>query len=298
MTTIDWAGMMANSQKIGEPIPEGDYPAVCEDASFTQSRAGEPQWKITWKIVGGAHNNRRVLDSQTLATAPDEKGAQRRGFFFRDMKSLGMDDSFFAQMPPGELVAQRIVGLQAMLTVTINANGYNNVRGYQVVGQAAQQPQQAMQPQGFQPQQAAQQPMQAQPQAGFPQQQQQFQPAAAAPQPQPMQQPQQYPQQGFQQPQQQQFGQPQQQGFPQAQPQPGFPQDPTNVTQTAGYQQLGGPQPQQQGFPQAQAPAQQPVQGVQGPMPPQGFQQPQEPAQDPNQPQQNGQFTPQPQAPF
>lgn len=283
MTTIDWATMMANSQKIGEPIPEGDYPAVCEDASFGQSKAGEPQWRITWKIVGGAHNNRRVLDQQTLAQAPDEKGAQRRGFFFRNMKSLGMDDGFFAQMPPGEMVAQRIVGLQAMLTLIINQNGYNNVRGYQLVGGAvAQQPQQMQQAQA---QPGFQQPMQ--PQQGFPQQGG-FQPAAAQPQPQPGQYQQQFgqpqpgfPEQqgGFQQPQQAQpMQQPQQGGYGQQFQQPqgpmppqGFqrPQEPQNVTQTPGYQQAGGPQPQQ--------------------------------PQDPNQPQQNGQqqpFTPQPQAPF
>lgn len=287
MTTINWQEMMANSQKIGEPVPEGDYPAVAEEASYGSSKGNEPQWRVTWKLVGGPHNNRRVLDQFTLSQKPDEKGAQTRGFFFRDMKSLGLDDAFFATMPDENFIAQRLTGLQAMLSLTVNDRGYNNVQRYALIAGAAQaQPAQQAQPApgGFQPQA---QPM---PQQGFQQPMQQgFQPAAAAPQPQPMQQPQ------YQQPMQPQ----QAPGFAQPQPQP------MQAPQQGGFQQPQqfeqAPQPAQQQMPMQQAPQgfQQPQMGVQGPMPPQQVQlgPDGQPLQQPTQVDPNG-FTPQPQAPF
>lgn len=288
MTTINWQQMMANSAKIGEPVPEGDYPAVSEEATFGQSRAGDPQWKITWRLIGGPHNGRRVFDNQTLAQGDDEKAAQRRGFFFRDMKNLGFDDNFFAQMPEGEALAQALLGINAVLTVTINSNNYNNVNGYQRIADPSAamqqpgfnqpQPAQQMQPQGFQqPQPAPQQAWQQPAAAGFGQPQQG----------------------GFQQApqQQQQFGQPMQpQGGYDPSQQYGQPQGLQQPAQAApgGFQQPQG----QQGLMQPQMPPQQPqAGGLQQPAPqigPDGqpLQQPQ-PA-DPN----AQQYTPQPRPPF
>jgi hypothetical protein len=298
MTTIDWAQMMANSAKIGEPIPEGDYAAVAEEVTFGDSRQGDPQWKITWRLIGGPHNSRRVFDNQTLASGGDEKSAQRRGFFFRDMKSLGLGEQFFAQMPPGEAVAQAIQGINAMITIVINGQ-YNNVQRYALMsaGQAGamQQPhQQPALPQqgGFQQPQGFVQ----QPQTGF---QPQMQPAAAQGG---FQQPQQPMQPQFQQPAPQQ-GDPNQFAQPMGQPQGGF-QQPAQQPQMAP--QPGMQQMPPQGFAQPQAA---PQQGLMQPQmgqqvdPQQGMvQQPQQPAPDPNQPQ-NGQqapqqYTPQPQPPF
>lgn len=284
MTTIAWGQHISNTQKLGEPVPAGQYPAICEEALFTSSSKGDPQWKMRWRLIGGPHNNRTILDNQTLATGTDEKAPIRRGFFFQAMEQLGMPSEFFIQAnPPGELVAQRLQGINALLDLTINDRNFNNVQRYTLTGGAQPMEQQA-QPQGFNP--AAQQMPQAQPGGfqppqpqGFDQQMPQpqvqpqpqgYQPAAAQPYPQQMPQAQPQPGQGYVDPSQQQM-QPQG-GFQQAQPQvqaQGQPMAPMQagmpMAPQGGYvpEQAGQVQPQPQVGPDGQPLAQNGQQGPQ-----------------------------------
>jgi hypothetical protein len=242
MTSVPFSQLMQDSTTVGEPVPAGKYPAIVEKCAFGVAKNGQdPQWKFTWRLQGGAQNNRPVMDQQTLPlNGPDmDKVRLRRGFFFRDMGQLGFDRNFFMTDPDGNVIAQMLVGRSAMIEVTVDGK-YNNVNGYEPLAgqQAPAQPMQQAQPQpgGFAPQPAQQfaqqqapaqfqQPAAAQPQQGFqPQPAQQFppqQPAASAQPPsQPVPPGQQYfdPQTG----QPVQLEQPQmagqQQAFPQAQP--------------------------------------------------------------------------------
>lgn len=249
MTSIDWQAMMANSTKVGEPIPDGTYQVVSESATFGSSRNGDPQWKVVWRIIGGPQNGRKVFDQFTLSQGSDDKAALTRGFFFRDLKSLGIDEAFFAQMPANEVIAQRLGNLNAVISVVKNGQ-YSNVDGYTLSGPAGGAvPEMAAQP-GFQPpaQPQFQQPQPQQP--AFQPQPQYQQPAAPQPYPQ---QPQPQPQFGqqpmapaFQPPVQPQAA-PGQQFQPQAAPaQPPAPQapyDPNGQQPPADPNQQFTPQP-------------------------------------------------------
>lgn len=96
MTTTSWDELIKNSAGSFDPLPNGDYDVVCVDAQPAQSTTGKAMIKAKFKVQGGPHDGRHLWNQFTIS--PENPNAL--SFFFQHMKVLGMDNSFFAQLPP------------------------------------------------------------------------------------------------------------------------------------------------------------------------------------------------------
>ena len=315
---INFQQLMAEAGEGFQPIPAGPYSVECEKAEATRSKSAQaPQVRVTLRILGGAHNGRKLFDQFTIMAG----NPVVLGFFFDNMAAFGLDRSFFAQLTmadPMPYVAQMLLGRQANVTVVVEpyqgvdrnkVKTYRPIQGGQPAMQGTMPGMPAMIPQPGQFTGAM--PVAPQPQftpqgppPGFPPQPpyvpQQPQPPMA---PQPPQMPQGVPtppapqvplvqeQAPWQQQPAAQYAPPPEQQYQQPQPQPQYAPQPIPIApgeQQAQPQQapVWQPQPEQQGAPTWQPSG-----------PPPGYVDPNQPQQAPPQPQPQPQYQQPPQAP-
>ena len=63
MAAFNYQALVQEAQAAGaqtsfEPIPEGEYEAAVKEAKAQQSKKGDPQLVVTFKVEGGPHNGR------------------------------------------------------------------------------------------------------------------------------------------------------------------------------------------------------------------------------------------------
>lgn len=203
MTTMSWDELIKNSAGSFDPVPNGDYDVLCVEASAAQTQNAKAMVKAKFRIQGGPHDGRHLWNQFVIS--PENPNAL--SFFFQHMKVFGMDENFFAQLPPvnahlgaDDPSLQRIAAsmLNRPARVTVNIREWNgqkrnnitalkaplgpigsNVSAPQVAAPGVPAPQPAATPQPAPP--VAQPPAPA-PQAPVPQ----APPAAAPPAPQPV----------------------------------------------------------------------------------------------------------------
>lgn len=115
MTTVNFTQVLQDAKSASfEALPVGDYDVEVDKADSVTSSNGRPMIKATFKVIVGPHTNRKVINNFVLVV--DNPTAL--AIFFRNMKAMGLDDTFFASLgPSGTLdpVAQSLVGRRARL---------------------------------------------------------------------------------------------------------------------------------------------------------------------------------------
>lgn len=233
---INFSQLMAEAGEGFSPVPAGPYTVECEKSEAVKSSTQKPQIRVTLRVLGGAHNGRKLFDQFTLSAG----NPAALGFFFDNMAAFGLDRSFFSQLQmedPMPYVAQMLLGRQCNVAVGIEPYqgvDRNKIKQYRPIAggqQPANMPMQAGAP-GYAPAPTMGAMPVAQPQAPQPQ----FQPQQPPMPP------------GFQ-PQQPQYAQPPQPPQPQyaqpAQEQAPWQQQAAEYTQQLPEQQYQ-PQPQPQ----------------------------------------------------
>lgn len=129
MTTIDFGQLMKEAGEGFKPIPNGPYTAEVAKCEAVTASTGKPMLKVQWRILGGPHEGRIVFDNIVLTAGNPNALA----FFFRDMATLGLDSTYFAQNPPFDQVAAALMGRTA--TIEVGTKQYkgqdrNEVNGY------------------------------------------------------------------------------------------------------------------------------------------------------------------------
>lgn len=71
MSAFDYQSLIAQAQASGatstyEPLPVGDYNVVVEKAEATNSKKGDPQLVITFKVADGPFQNRKLWHRLTF----------------------------------------------------------------------------------------------------------------------------------------------------------------------------------------------------------------------------------------
>jgi len=130
MTSVSWSDLIKNSAGSFDPLPSGDYDVVCVSAEAAQSSTGKAMIKAKFRVQGGPHDGRHIWNQFVIS--PENPNAL--SFFFQHMKVFGMDENFFAQLPPvnahlgaNDPSLQRIAAtmLNRPARVTVNQRSWN-----------------------------------------------------------------------------------------------------------------------------------------------------------------------------
>lgn len=108
MTQLNWAELVKDAAASGnsntgsfEPLPAGVYDLKVLGVEVRQTSTGKTMFSVTTEVQTGSYAKRRLWDN--IVISPDSPGAM--GFFFRKMKALGLDESYFARNPSEQAIA-------------------------------------------------------------------------------------------------------------------------------------------------------------------------------------------------
>ena len=113
MTSIDWGTLMGEAEDGFTLAPPGDYGVIVREAEAMTYRTGNRGIKVKFAIESGPNAGNIIFNNFVLT--PDNPKAL--GFFFRNMRTFGMDADFFAKNPPLEALAEFITGRRVVVNV-------------------------------------------------------------------------------------------------------------------------------------------------------------------------------------
>src|SRR5690606_4639748 len=96
MTVMSWDELIKSSAGSFDPLPNGHYDVVCVSAEAAQTQNGKAMVKAKFRVQGGPHDGRHIWHQFVIS--PENPNAL--SFFFQHMEVFGMDENFFAQLPP------------------------------------------------------------------------------------------------------------------------------------------------------------------------------------------------------
>jgi len=92
-----------------DPIPNGKYLAEITHAEVGTSQKGNVKIAITWTVIGGEYDGRKVYDNMTFT--PDSLWRAKK-----TLQALGWPKDFSGDVEPEELIGQ-----QAQIAVALDA---------------------------------------------------------------------------------------------------------------------------------------------------------------------------------
>lgn len=115
MPEYNWGQLLQEADAGVQPIPAGEYEAQCGSAVLKQTANGKDMIQARYNIVNGPAVGRPVWNNFVLSP----ENSQSMGFFFRHMKSHGLDDGFFKANPSPTQVAENLVGKMVHIVVKL-----------------------------------------------------------------------------------------------------------------------------------------------------------------------------------
>ncbi len=112
---MDWNELQKQAEEAFAVIPKGEYPFTIVESSHVKASTGKDMIKIKGRIDGGPQHNRTFFNNFVLV--PDNP--QSMGFFFRNMKALGLGPEFFNTQPNLGQVADALSGRSAIAVLDI-----------------------------------------------------------------------------------------------------------------------------------------------------------------------------------
>jgi len=132
VTTVDFMKALADAKSASfEALPIGDYDIEIIKSDAVRSGNDKPMIKVQGRVLSGPYEKRQIFNNFVLST--DNPNAM--AIFFRHMKCMGLDDSFFASMGQnGDMatVASALVGRRSRWTLGIRqwqGEDRNEVKG-------------------------------------------------------------------------------------------------------------------------------------------------------------------------
>jgi hypothetical protein len=108
-----WGGLIQDAKKASEPITEGQHRVRITDASAGQSSTGKLMFTIKTEILEGTDAKRKMTTNLTVSP---ENGTAL-AIFFQNMSAIGIPDTFFAQEPQPDQIAQAMIGREVTVVV-------------------------------------------------------------------------------------------------------------------------------------------------------------------------------------
>lgn len=93
--------------------PPGTYDVVVTQGTAKTTSAGKDMIVVQFQIQGGPHGGRKVPNNFVISP----ENANALGFFFRHMRAMGLDSTYFSQNPSPQKVAADLVGKTCRIEV-------------------------------------------------------------------------------------------------------------------------------------------------------------------------------------
>jgi hypothetical protein len=114
MATANWADLVKAAEDAGfSNCPPGTYDVKVVAAEAKQTSAQKDMIVVKFEIIGGPHGGRKVPNNFVISP----ENANALGFFFRHMRALGLDSTYFNSNPPVAQVAADLVGKECRIEV-------------------------------------------------------------------------------------------------------------------------------------------------------------------------------------
>lgn len=114
MATANFSDLLKAAEDAGfSNCPPGTYDVTVAEATSKQTSAGKDMIVVKFQIVGGPHGGRKVPNNFVISP----ENANALGFFFRHMRAMGLDSTYFAQNPSPQKVAADLVGRNCRIEV-------------------------------------------------------------------------------------------------------------------------------------------------------------------------------------
>lgn len=116
MSSANFKDLMKAAEDAGySNCPPGTYDVRVIAVEAKQSAKGKDMFVVKFEITGGPHGGRKVTNRITISP---ESGAAL-AFFFRDMRSMGLDAAYFATDPSVQKVAADLIGKTCRIEVGV-----------------------------------------------------------------------------------------------------------------------------------------------------------------------------------
>jgi hypothetical protein len=107
MASAAWADLIKAAEDAGfSLIPNATYDVKVAAAEAKTTAKGKDMISLKYEITTGPHAGRKV--SNNFVISPESPVAL--GFFFREMKAMGLDHAYFGANPAMNAVAANLVG--------------------------------------------------------------------------------------------------------------------------------------------------------------------------------------------
>lgn len=121
MADFTWSDLKKAAEDAGfVVVPKGLYNAVISKSEAKKTSQGKDQIKVVFKILDGPLAGKPV--NSQFVISPENPTAL--GFFFRHMKAMGLDGSYFATLAPGAVgmnkLANDLIGRSCQIDVVID----------------------------------------------------------------------------------------------------------------------------------------------------------------------------------
>lgn len=131
MAEAAWSELRKRADDATRPPPPGTYVLEVTKAEAARAQSsGNPMIKMTMRVVDGPSRGKTVFNNMNLNTDNDFAML----IFFRHMNAFGLDESYFATLPPGEpgliMAATALVGRRVQADLSLRT--WNNVERAQV----------------------------------------------------------------------------------------------------------------------------------------------------------------------
>lgn len=107
MAAVDFRDLLAAAGDAGYSLlPNGPYDVKVFAVEAKKTGKGKDMFAVQYEITSGPHMGRKVKNNMTIS--PDSPMAL--GFFFREMKAMGLSIEFFQTNPTPQAVAATLIG--------------------------------------------------------------------------------------------------------------------------------------------------------------------------------------------
>lgn len=108
---LDWNEMMKGAEAELTLAPPGDHDMIVHSAEAKVYSTGNQGIAAVFMFENGPHAGQKVFNN-FVVVADNPKAL---GFFFRNMKTLGLDSAYFAKNPGLDEIAEAIIGRRVIV---------------------------------------------------------------------------------------------------------------------------------------------------------------------------------------
>ena len=111
-----WGDLLKEAEEVGgfDPLPSGTYDVQVVKSTHKVAQSGKSMFEVQFKVLSGPHAN-RIVWNRYVVTPENPKAL---GYFFSNMRCLGLTTEFFAAQPGDDQVAAALENAYAKIEVT------------------------------------------------------------------------------------------------------------------------------------------------------------------------------------